>query len=117
MGSAIMRPNRSMGRPIGESFASARCVRAAGGRSSGDRTMPAKGATLADPKARTTGRRWVVGIWLVLGFVTAYMWLELAAAGGASVAKFRDAVAGNMTPSQIEQAMARAAAWKPRKGR
>ena len=45
------------------------------------------------------------------------MWLNLAAAqGNAAAANNRDLVAAKMMLSQIEQATARAAAWKPTTG-
>jgi TPR repeat protein len=47
----------------------------------------------------------------------AYMWFNLAAAqGDAGGAKGRDFLATQMTPAQIEQAKALAAAWKPTTG-
>jgi putative SOS response-associated peptidase YedK len=49
--------------------------------------------------------------------IAAYMWFNLAAAqGDAGGAKGRDFLAATMTPSQIEQAKALAAAWKPMTG-
>ena len=46
--------------------------------------------------------------------VLAYMWWTLAAdKGDASAAKNRDHAASLMTPAQVEQAKALAAAWKP----
>ena len=50
-------------------------------------------------------------------YVQVHMWLSLAAArGDANVAKNPEAVAAKMTPAQIEQAEALAAAWKPTTG-
>ena len=50
-------------------------------------------------------------------YVQAYMWWSLAVAqGDADAAKDRDVVAAKMTPAQIEQAKALAAAWKPKTG-
>jgi TPR repeat protein len=47
-------------------------------------------------------------------YVQAHMWFNLAAAQGkADAAKHRDDVAAKMTPGQIAQAKALAAAWKP----
>ena len=45
------------------------------------------------------------------------MWLDLAAAqGDALAAKHGNQIADGMTPSQIEQAEALIAAWKPKGG-
>ena len=47
-------------------------------------------------------------------YVSAYMWLNLAAAGGIDdAAKGRDVVAEKMTPAQIAEAQRRAREWKP----
>ena len=51
-------------------------------------------------------------------YVKSYMWASLAAAqGDAKAAMGRDTVAALMTPAQIQQATALAAAWKPTTGR
>jgi len=51
------------------------------------------------------------------GYVQAHMWLNLSAAqGNADAVKVRDALAHSMTPTQIGQAQALAAAWKPTTG-
>ncbi len=57
-------------------------------------------------------------------YVQAYMWLNLSAAGSPNSSSYgyiastgaRDEVAGKMTPDQIAQAQALAAAWKPTTG-
>ena len=50
-------------------------------------------------------------------YLQAYMWASLAVAqGDANAAKGRDLVATKMSPAQIEQAKALAAAWKPTTG-
>jgi TPR repeat protein len=50
-------------------------------------------------------------------YVQAYMWFSLAAdQGNADAAYNRDIVAAKMTPAQIDQAKALAAAWKPTTG-
>jgi TPR repeat protein len=54
-------------------------------------------------------------------YVQAYVWYKLAEAGGklydAAWRRYRDSVAAKMTPAQIEQAKALAAAWKPTTGK
>jgi TPR repeat protein len=48
-------------------------------------------------------------------YVQSHLWFNLAAAQGHThAAKFRDLMAAKMTPSQIENAQALAAAWKPK---
>ena len=49
-------------------------------------------------------------------YVQSYMWLSLAAAKDPRVIQNRDRTAAKMTSSQIEQAKALAAAWKPTTG-
>jgi TPR repeat protein len=47
-------------------------------------------------------------------YVSAHMWLSLAAAGGIEdAAKGRDVVAKKMNPAQIAEAQRRAREWKP----
>ena len=51
-----------------------------------------------------------------LDYVQALMWLDLAAAQGEPLAAKYDDQVAKMTPSQIKQAEALAAAWKPTTG-
>jgi TPR repeat protein len=49
-------------------------------------------------------------------YIQAYMWINLAAANGAAPAiKFRDVLAGMMTPGQIAEAQRLAREWKPKR--
>ena len=75
-----------------------------------------KAADLGDVDAQVLlGGMYALGQGVPQDFIQAHKWWNLAAAhGDANVAKQRDLLARQTTPSQIEKAQAIAAEWKPK---
>ena len=72
--------------------------------------LPCRGYRLSSARRRQT----LVISGVPITHVQAYMWLNLAAAGGIDdAAKGRDVVAEKMTPAQIAEAQRQAREWKP----
>ena len=75
-----------------------------------------KAATQGFARAQQSlGMLYNVGDGVSRDYVCAYMWYDLAAAGGDKAgAKLRDEIAEQMTPFQIRKAKKMAQEWKPK---